>query len=284
MAENNTTTFIIFNLTNISFFVTALLGAASNVLLLIALYKDPLKCFRNSGTYFIVNLSISDLLTCVFVPFFLHVIVIADSSAVFGLLVVSFGNVSFVSIASISVDRCLLVAYPLKHHQLIVGKVMIVWLSGIWLSGFAIPTLQMFYGDEMNDMLVVYCFSISVILLSAVMNAITFSTLKKHSKSIAQQNATDSRAQKIRILKEERVLKTIAVIACIAFFCLVPTMIYFPLNDSLKFSENSVATEVLHKLILQIFYINFAVNPLIYVSRLPNYRKTFYLIYCKRRC
>ena len=285
MAEINITTFSIeIKVFHTSYFVTALFGAASNVLLLIALVKDPLKCFRNSGTYLIVNLSISDFLTCACVPFFLHIIVIPGLDQVVKLFVVSLGNVSFISIASISVDRFLLVAYPLKHRQIINGvRVMSLWLSGIWLSSFSLPTLHLFYGHKINDLLAVYCFGASVILYSVVMYAITYLTLKKHSKNIAQQNSTESRAQEIRILKEKKFLKTIILVACIAFFCTVPSMIYFPINDSLQLSNNSLATFIFHKLLIQIFYTNFAINPLIYVVRLPNYRKTFYLIYCKRR-
>ena len=36
-------------------------GAVSNVLLLVAFIKDPLKCFRNPGTYLVMNLSVSDV-------------------------------------------------------------------------------------------------------------------------------------------------------------------------------------------------------------------------------
>ena len=277
MAEINITTFSIeIKVFHTSYFVMALFGAASNVLLLVALVKDPLKCFRNSGLYLIVNLSISDLLTCACVPFFLHSIVIAGLDQVVKLFVVSFGNVSFISIASISIDRFLLVAYPLKHREIINGcRVMILWLSGIWLSGCALPTLHLFYGHERTNMLAIYCFGTSVILYSVVMYAITYLTLKKHSKNIARQHSIESRAQEIRILKEKKFLKTIILIACIAFFCTVPSMIYFLVNDSLQFSNNSLASVIFHKLLIQIFYINFAVNPLIYVARLPNYPKHF---------
>ena len=139
---------------------------------------------------------------------------------------VSFGNVSFISIASISIDRFLLVAYPLQHRQIINGRmVMILWLSGIWLSGFALPTLHLFYGHKINDLLVIYCFGTSVILYSVVMYVITYLTLKKHSKNIGEQNSTESRAQETRILKEKKFLKTIILVACIAFLCTVPSMI-----------------------------------------------------------
>jgi hypothetical protein len=39
-------------------------GVFMHLLLLIALLKDPLKCFRNSGTYLVGNLAVSDFLVC----------------------------------------------------------------------------------------------------------------------------------------------------------------------------------------------------------------------------
>jgi hypothetical protein len=258
------------------------MGAVSNVLLLVAFIKDPLKCFRNPGTYLVINLSVSDLLTCLFVPFSLNDIVITGLDSVFEFLVLSFGSASFASIASISIDRFLLVAYPLEHRHLIKGKVMVLWLSGIWLGSSAIPILRLVYGRKNNQMFAVYCYGVIVIVLSAVMYAATYSKLKKHSKNIALQNSTESRAQEIRILKEKQFLKTIILIAFIAFVCIVPSMVYFQLHDSLHFSKDNLVHVILFQITSLIFHTNFAVNPLIYILRLRNYRKTFYLLYCRR--
>ena len=41
-------------------------GVVSNGLLLRAFFKDPLKCFKNSATHLVTNLSVSDCLTCLF--------------------------------------------------------------------------------------------------------------------------------------------------------------------------------------------------------------------------
>ena len=44
----------------------------SNVLLLLTIYKDPLKCFRTPATYFIVALAVVDFTTGLcFEPFYL---------------------------------------------------------------------------------------------------------------------------------------------------------------------------------------------------------------------
>ena len=65
MAENNTASVgdelsYFFSVPSI---VVCILGVVSNALLLVAFIKDHLKCFRNSGTYLVMNLSVSDCLS-----------------------------------------------------------------------------------------------------------------------------------------------------------------------------------------------------------------------------
>ena len=129
------------------------------------------------------------------------------------------------------------------------------------------------------------CSAAILVMLSATMYAITYSKLKENSKNIASQlSSTESRAQKIRIRKDKQFLKTIILIACIALVCIVPSMVYFLLYESLGFSQDDWVHRVFLEVSRVISSTNFAINPMIYVCRLPIYRKTFYLIYCKTRC
>ena len=258
------------------------LGAISNILLLIAFKKDPLKCFRNSGTYLIMNLSVSDLLTCIFAPFFLDAIKVPELDKVSEFLVMSSANSSMLSLVSISIDRFLLVTYPMKHRYLMDRKVMILWLFSIWLLASVHPSLALLIGKS-NVVVWLYCFNTTIIVISGIIYAITYLQLKKHSNDISSQNSTESRAQEIRNHKDKKFLKTIILLACIAFVCLVPSMIYFVLKKSLSYLKDGLVSGIFHKLFIAVFYTNFAVNPLIYVLRLPIYKRTFSLIYCKKK-
>jgi hypothetical protein len=286
MAENITTTVRNeFTYRGVPIIIISVLGVASNVLLLVAFIKDPLKCFRNSGTYLVMNLSVSDCLMCLFIPFF-TIKGLTGRHQNFGFLVVMFGMSSIVSIASISIDRFLMVAYPIKHRVLIRGKIIVLWLAAIWIASCVPPVLRFyFHGRKKNELIEninMYIMCVIIIAFSAVMYAATYCQLKKQSRNIALQNSNDSRAQEIRILKEKRFLKTIIIIACIAFICVVPTAIFYQVHDALGLFKRNLTSEILSDIFASIFYINFAVNPLIYVVRLPNYQKTFYLLYWRR--
>ena len=292
MKESNIT--VIFNIGNeptyilLSLLVINISGVVSNLLLLVAFIKDPLKCFRNSGTYLVMNLAVSDCLISLYYSF-MHVELNLSTRLffppIFYLFLNWFKSVSFVSITSISIDRFLIVAYPMKYRILMKGKVMILWIAAVWIMCCVIPlflVLSDIRETKSSEILKIIC-NVIVIALSAVMYSSTYRKLKKQSRNIALQNSTESRAQEIRILKEKRFLKTIIIIACIAFVCIVPPMLTYLMHVSLGLPVDNLAFIMAIRVFYILYFINFAVNPLIYILRLPNYRKTFYLIYCKRR-
>ncbi len=76
------------------------------------------------------------------------------------------------------------------------------------------------------------------------------------------------------MLKENKFLNTIILIACVVFLCIVPFMVFSPINSNPSNLRGTI-------LVIQIFTKILSL-PIIYVIRLPNYRKTFYLLYCRR--
>ncbi len=194
------------------------------------------------------------------------------------------GTVSLVSITSISIDRFLLVAYPIKHHIFMRGKVIILWLAAIWIVSCIFPLINLFYDRKVNERrITVYIFCVTIINTSVVIYCFTHWKLRKQAKNIALQNSLESRAQEIRILKENKFLNTILLIAFVAFLCTVPSLVFFQIYDSLGWwNDILVVKQIFLKIFTVILYTNFDVNPIIYVIRLPNYRKTFYLLYCRR--
>ena len=263
--------------------VVCILGVVSNALLLVAFIKDPLKCFRNSGTYLVMNLSVSDFLTCL-LCLVLNIIRRISSHWVLGFFINLMVGVSFVSMASISIDRFLMVSSPIRHRILMKGKIIVLWIAGIWivniLIAFILIISDVSYTNEKRGLC---AYSLIVIILSSVIYSSTYYKLKKQSRNMTLQNSAEGRAQEIRILKEKRFLKTIIIIACIAFICIVQFFVLFFFFD-LSFFANDVQTfTIFFVASAVIFQINFAVNPLIYILRLPNYRKAFCLLYCKRK-
>ena len=256
-------------------------GVISNVLLITAYIKDPLKCFGNSGTYLMKNLAVSDLLTCFiasfssFVPkkwfWLLQLIWIPTTTA------------SVLTIASISFERFFMVVYPMKHRVLTKGKAMTAWTVCIWLFGFIVQLKTfLFFLKDITATTALTIFVEVVIVIAGIIYVITYYKLKKKSNNLALENVSNQQRQ-TRNTKEKRFLKTIIIIACIEFACVVPTSIFYHLAVLEKLFGKGMVAQIVNSISTGVYYVNFAVNPLVYVLRLPNYRKTFYLLYCCKK-
>ena len=169
--------------------VISILGVVSNALLLVAFIKNPLKCFRNSGTYLVVNLSVSDFLTCL-LCLVLNIIRRISFHWTFDFFINLMAGVSFVSIASISIDRFWMVSYPIRHRILMKGKIIVLWIAAIWivniLISFFLIISDVRYTNERRG---VCAYSFFVVILSSVMYSSTYYKLKKQSRNMTLENS-----------------------------------------------------------------------------------------------
>ena len=159
-----------------SLLIIPVLGTISNLLLLVAFIKDPLKCFRNSGTYLVMNLSASDCLTCLV---YLYFVVYPKPFMIFRFFLPLLASASFVSIMSISIDHFLMVAYPMKYRTMMKGKVILLWLAAIWLVSSIIPLLTNLSESSVKiGLSAMIIFGGIVVVLSLVMYSCTYYKLK----------------------------------------------------------------------------------------------------------
>ena len=160
---------------------------------------------------------------------------------------------------------------------------MTVWSVCIWLFGFIVQfTTFLFSPKEITALITVTIFVELVIVIAGIIYGITYYKLKKQSNNLALENVSNQQRQ-ARNTKEKRFLKTIIIIACIEFACVVPTSIFYHLAVLEKLFVNGMVARIVNGISTGLYYLNFAVNPLVYVLRLPNYRKTFYILYCCKK-
>lgn len=257
------------------FYIICIFGAISHVFLITAFIKDPLKCFKNFATYLVENLVVSDFLTCFFGPFSCCVPTRWYSTCQF--IIHTTSSASLLAIVSISIDRFLIVVYPLKHRVVTKGKLLIVWLTCIWLASSIYPAKTYIFKRKSNDgRLIINILGSSLVTSMGIIYGLTYYKLKKQSENCALANVPD-RQRAIRVKKEKQFLGTIVLIAGITVFCGGSTAIF---HHYAFFAESLRVTPNLDGLFSSIYFFSFAINPLVYVLRFPNYRKTFYLLYC----
>jgi ABC-type Fe3+ transport system permease subunit len=113
---------------------------------------------------------------------------------------------------------------------------------------------------------------IIIAVVTSLIYVLIYFSLRKQRRDISQQNRSRNRA-----LQEEFV-KTIMIVAFIQIFTLVPTSVYALIYRS---SEDF---SVVYLIFFEMYLINFAINPFLYIWRLKNYRKTFRLVLCRKLC
>ena len=256
-----------------SMYLICIAGTILQVILLVCLVRDPLKCFRNSATYLVVNLAVCDLAVV------LEILFGTFHSSNPWLRTISYTPffASILTISSISADRYMMVAHPFKHRLMINGNKATFWIGVLWILSVSCPLFLHLKASLTMFTKVKYAILAANIIFTLVMYILTFISLKRQAKSLRNEN--DRKTHKFRIANEQRFTKTIILIALVAVLSLTPATI----NEFIKkqvFRENKEDSDVTC-IFITILSINFSINPIIYFLRLKNYRKTFFLVFCR---
>ena len=212
----------------VSRMIFAVIGLLSNSLLLLGLIKDPLKCFRNSSSYFVTNLCVSDILTSLAITFW-------RNSCIDGVRVYIFFRVplyiSFSSILTMAFDRYMSCCHPLKYKIFITKKFTKCLILLKWLFYIVESIFELFY--EKWFFYTKYIVGICIVLSSVIMYAKAAYVLKKNSRylrSIMDQPSSVVRHQEVRLLNEKRFLSTIFMVSCFSVATFCPLIIYDSIN------------------------------------------------------
>ncbi|XP_028402616.1 cholecystokinin receptor type A-like [Dendronephthya gigantea] len=123
------------DLVNIFVLAVGLVSVVTNGVLLFILIRDPLKCFKSSTTYFIISLSVSDLLTGMNACFMGLDKVLSLSPDHHRYLLSLFWitvQVSFLTLLAMSLERFLIVKYPIYCRVWITKKRVSFAVACIW--------------------------------------------------------------------------------------------------------------------------------------------------------
>ena len=245
-------------------------GVVSHLLLFICLLKDPLKCFRNSATYLIANLALSDFITC-------SAGLLIRMTWKISITIFYVWNtamlVSLLSIFSIAIDRYVLTVHPFKHRVLLNGRRIAIWILSLWLLSSWLLVKDLTFGTSQIDTQIYDTIFIVISLVTGLIYVLTYLSLRKQRQNISEQNRSRNRAL------QEQFLKTIIIVAFIQILTMVPLSIF-----TLVHGWSKSFGSVLKLVVYPMYVLNFAINPFLYIWRLRNYRQTFRLVFCTKLC
>ena len=160
-------------------YIICSVGILANLMLLIAFIKDPLKCFRNSATYLVGNLALSDLL--VGLVLLTRTFLESENAVVVFLHLFSFYS-SMWTIFSIALDRYLMITYPFKHRFLMSEKKMAIWIALIWFLSSVHPVKNIFIRNENDANATKLGIGLVLVLFTAVLYGKTYFALRKQAR------------------------------------------------------------------------------------------------------
>ena len=268
------------------------IAAIANVLLLFAICKDPLKCFRNPTTYFIANLGIADLLNSLFHCEELLVSQTTHNStfclpgswktfhAIFGGFIYS---LTFPSVTVLALERYVSIAHPLWHQVNVTSRLCCTWIAVVWIINCVYTGITARFFN-ISGLLTGYP---GVFYLTTVfLYLLAFLSIRKQTSSLETDNSKSRsirRMIKLRLRNQNRFLTTVLIINIFLTFGITPTLIGSYLKYALEWGTTSTSVAVLFYTSDILFLMNMASNPFLYIWRLPKYRRTFLAIYCRKK-
>ena len=279
--------------------VIMFVSLVGNALVIAVVYRNKNKRMRTNSNYFIVNMSCSDLLiTICNIPLDIAYLTKEYFVPVGGILGNMFCKlttfvfylsiyVSLLSLVVITVDRFLLVFYPLKmfitakRARIIIGT---IWLMGtIFTAPLAAQATLLEYGDSKAcffslpiDVIHTYfitCLVVFVVLPLTTMVVLYSSIVVKlfRQKTPGANSAVNQEHSKKR---NRKVLLMLVTVATLTIVCWLPYWSAY-LDCILKLSTSS-CNSLLHLQVIT--FANCALNPCAYVIFNENYRFGFYQI------
>lgn len=264
-----------------------------NLLVLLAVWRDPLKKLRSSPSNFIlVSMALADLsvglVVCPITAYWGWVIFEKgtspfDLSVIFAINVFSV-NVSFGHMFLLTVDRLLAVVKPLQYRVIITNKRAVIASCVCWIYFLAFGCSFLMLRDYFAIMGAVYNVQLLSILVSMlIMYTVITIRLRRYSKTRMNKPIHSPNSLLVILQREKRLFKAITIVICTFLICYMPWFIVQLLIYLCKPCHPHLA-------LLMIFfgfsgsltYANSGLNPMLYSWRLPRYRETFKYFWKKR--
>ena len=263
-----------------------------NLLVVLSVWKDPLKKLRSSpSNRIIVSMAIADLLVglvvCPLMAYWVWAILHQKNltsvlKSFFVLTDVSSGHVLL-----LTADRVFASVTPLQYRVKVTNRRVCIASIACWayfiLFGCAFGLWEKGYIILIKIFIVQSLFILASIL---VLNLVIFFAFRKHRKTTAAQDTSTANRQ-IMLQRERKLSKAIAVVISAFLLCSVPWyIVQFLMYFCTPCSPHLRLLLLGHTVTAALLYANSGVNPFLYAWRLPRYRETLKHFWkkCQERC
>ena len=269
--------------------VLFLVTVPGNLLVCLAVYRDPLKNLRTPFNLFVFNLAAADLVVGFVVDptsVVIHLREGLTSGAVDAVQLIHLAyfiscTASLLSLAALTVDRYIAVARP-HFYRARLGSTHVAFASVvIWFVSAVLPCVLYFHVGYLQY---AFVFANSAVFLTLIILLLSYVQIYRR---IRHQFATadaqlhgrknDPHREKRNARREARVTKAFLLVLLAFLVCYVPScvMIYF-MNLCVSCSCHTI--HWLRDMQFLLVSLNSGLNPFLYSWRLPNFRRAFTII------
>lgn len=279
----------------------------SNLLLLTAIYKDPLKCFRTPITLFIVGLALADFITGLTVEplfalyYFSKYLESSNKPEKAYSIMYSIGgkistiaiSTSFLVVLALSFSQYIAITHPHRYKELVSRGRVVVCLA-FSVTYFTIFSLLQLTGINekvyLTIDLVLHATLISVVLITA--HCLLYSSFQRHlvrSKTLRGKTTDLTSAEERRRYRRKRSERQFTILTfylagiLLASASFHTVVLYVFLFYEPKNQTENINIHIGLRISDLMLFMKVAVDCFIYAWRLPNYRKALKITLMKIR-
>ena len=281
-AESNSS--FLLSLTIIDF-ILATLTICGNLILLITILLDPLRCLRTPTTYFITNLAFSDLLIGLLIGYGRAVVeylqYVDEAEPKWIATVINIGGgaalvIGIWTVIALALDRYLAVTDPLHYGERVTARRVILYILLSWPLAIALPSPYPFAGKSWTIVLLTFShtnFTIPILLLLVVYFRI-FRSLSRRRSELFRLAASISTMTLRHTLERERKMAgtslMILILFCasfLPFYIKIQILNFCKCLDSKPYRKFSVVVHIF-------LYLSSLMDPFLYAWRVPKFRRS----------
>jgi len=254
--------------------VTCVITILGNVLVCLAVYKDPFKKLRTPFMFILVNLAVTDLIVgCITLPIIVatHALEAIGEKKDMHVIVARITyfiskTASILNLTAFLMDRFVAINWAIKYRRLLNPRLCFALFSSIWLLSIGISCL--YYAVGFLDFMIAFA-SISLVLVMVIF-VVTFRLLKTLG-DYSRERKSITNPKKSHGKSDRRVTKLFLTMLLVFFVCYTPAIIMMYI---IKFCIhcNCIGRHVIRDLQFLLIIANSAVNPFLCTIRLKPFR------------
>ena len=270
--------------------LTAIIGSVfcivitlGNLMIVIAVVKDPLKKLRSPFNYFVVNLAVADLIVGIIsmpIGIYNHTLEYLKTKPdvlkrVFTVTLFISLTASLLCLITLSVDRYVAITFPMKYRSNLTWRKCWIGSFIIWILSLSLPLIYLKVG-YINYLMIYVNTAVVIAAITLVMTYIRiYKFLRGQIQRMKEISRTTSNETKMleskRTLQQKKVTRVFLWILVLFLVCYIPaTIIVYILQFCATCHCESI--HVMRDTTFYLLTVNSCMNPFVYALKNKHYR------------